>query len=106
MTRKEKIRQAVEFEKGVEWADEHPKLVTIPFEEIENVAKEVIDADWQKQQDRLWNMIERNLRVLFIRKACRWLKRYAHLYVSETTGDLNEDELINDFCKTMRGGKE
>lgn len=103
MTKKEEIKMATEFDKGTEWADEHPKLVTIPFEEIENVAKEIIDKDWQEQQDRLWNMIERNLRVLFIRKACKWLKDYAHAFVSETTGDLNEDDLIYAFLKAMKG---
>ena len=102
MTKKEETKMATEFEKGVEWTDEHPKLVTIPFEEIENVAKEVIDKDWQVQLDRLWDMIERNFRVLFIRKACKWLKDYAHMYVSETTGDINEDELISAFCKAMK----
>ena len=41
-----------------------------------------------------------------IDKACEWLKDYAHIYVSETTGDLNEDDLINDFLKAMKGGEE
>jgi len=73
----------------------------IKMDEIEQAAKEVINKDWQEQQDRLWNMIERNLRVQFIRRACKWLKDYAHTFVSETTGDLNEDELINAFHKAM-----
>lgn len=38
-----------------------------------------------------------------IEKACKWLKDYAHMYVSETTGDLNEGDLINDFRKDMKG---
>lgn len=38
-----------------------------------------------------------------IEKACKWLKDYAHIYVSETTGDLNEDDLINAFIKAMKG---
>ena len=37
-----------------------------------------------------------------IEKACKWLKNYAHTFVSETTGDLNEDELINTFRKAMK----
>ena len=41
-----------------------------------------------------------------IDNACKWLKDHAHIFVSETTGDLNEDELINDFRKAMRGGEE
>ena len=87
--------------RGAEWADEHPKRIT--YEALENAAKEVIDEDWIERQDRLWNMIERNLRAQFIRKACEWLKNYAHIYVSETTGDLTEDELINAFRKAMKG---
>ena len=99
MTKKEETKMATEFNKGITWADEHPH---ISYEDIENVAKEVIDTDWQKLQDRLWNMIERNLKVLFIRKACKWLKDYAHTFVSETTGDLNEDDLISAFRKAMK----
>lgn len=38
-----------------------------------------------------------------IEKACEWLKDYAHIYVSETTGDLNEVDLINAFLKAMKG---
>ena len=38
---------------------------------------------------------------LSIELACEWLKDYAHIFVSETTGDLNEDDLINAFRKAM-----
>lgn len=38
-----------------------------------------------------------------IDKACEWLKDYAYMFVSETTGDLYEDDLINDFRKDMKG---
>lgn len=40
---------------------------------------------------------------LAVEKACEWLKNYTHIYVSETTGDLNEDDLINAFHKAMKG---
>jgi len=40
---------------------------------------------------------------LAIEKACDWLENYAHMFVSETTGDLNEDDLINNFRKAMKG---
>lgn len=90
---------------GAKWADEHPKQIEIPVEDIEEISKEIISKDWQARQDRLWAMIERNLRAKFIRKACKWLKDYAHIYVSETTGDLNEDDLINAFRKAMKGGE-
>lgn len=38
-----------------------------------------------------------------INKACEWLKNYAHVFVSETTGDLNEVDLIDAFRKAMKG---
>ena len=38
---------------------------------------------------------------LSIELACEWLKDHAHIFVSETTGDLDEDDLINAFRKTM-----
>lgn len=43
------------------------------------------------------------IKILFIDRACKWLKDYAHMFVSETTGDLYEDDLINDFRKEMKG---
>lgn len=39
---------------------------------------------------------------LAIEKACNWLTEYAHMFVSETTGDLNEDDLISAFRKAMK----
>ena len=99
MTRKEETKIATEFEKGVEWADEHPKLVTIPLEEIENVAKEIIDKDWQVQQDKLWAMIERNLLAKFIEKACKWLKEQSCCgYIEDT----DVDEFIKQFKQAMK----
>ena len=117
MTRKEEIRQAAEsfdikiisnpwilFEKGAEWADAHPKPIT--YEAIENIARELISEEWKEEQERLWNMIERNLfvkyRNVFVNKTCEWLKDYAHMFVSETTGDLNENDLIKAFRKAMK----
>ena len=41
-----------------------------------------------------------------IDKACEWLKDYAYMFVSETTGDLYEDDLINDFRKDMKGEQD
>ena len=117
MTRKEEIRQAAEsfdikiisnpwtlFEKGAEWADAHPKPIT--YEAIEDVAKEVIDVDWQKLQDRLWNMIERNLRAQFIRKACKWLNENFRVSSFDATKIVthfsNMYDLEDDFCKAMK----
>lgn len=38
---------------------------------------------------------------LAIELACEWLKDHAHIFVSETTGDINEDDLIYAFLKAM-----
>lgn len=91
------IMQALAF--ALRWADEHPKLVVIPPEEIEDVAKEVIDKDWQVQLDRLWDMIERNLRAQFIRKACNWLKEQSCCGYIE---DINVNEFIKQFKQAMQ----
>jgi hypothetical protein len=107
MTREEEIKLTADkycldeytrlgFVAGAEWADEHPKLVTIPLEEIENVAKDVIDKDWQARQDRLWNMIERNLRAQFIRKACDWLLEWE-------THQGEDIEIVELFKEAMKG---
>lgn len=88
------------FTDGAHWADEHPKPVRVTFKEFEDAAKEVMDKDWQEQQDRLWNMIERNLRAQFIRKACKWLKEQSCCgYIEDT--DVNE--FIKQFKQAMKG---
>lgn len=38
---------------------------------------------------------------LAIELTCEWLKDHAHIFVSETTGDINEDDLIYAFLKAM-----
>lgn len=48
-------------------------------------------------------VLGKEIKILFIDRACKWLKNYAHIYVSETTGDLNEDDLIYAFLKAMKG---
>lgn len=92
--------------RGAEWADEHPKPVRVTFKEFEDAAKEVIDKDWQARQDRLWNMIERNLRAQFIRKACEWLDCYIDNYLfidAENKAGIKWDDFINNFRKAMKG---
>lgn len=37
----------------------------------------------------------------FIEKACWWLRETAHFYVSDFTGGLDDDGLIEDFKKAM-----
>ena len=34
-------------------------------------------------------------------KACQWLRENAHFYVSDFTGTLDENKLIEDFKKAM-----
>lgn len=37
----------------------------------------------------------------FIDKACKWLRKTAHFYVSDFTGELDDNGLIEDFRKAM-----
>lgn len=37
----------------------------------------------------------------FIEKACWWLRETAHFYVSDFTGELDDNGLIEDFKKAM-----
>lgn len=37
----------------------------------------------------------------FIEKACWWLRETAHFYVSDFTGDLDDNGLLEDFKKAM-----
>lgn len=77
-----------------------PKLVAIPLEEIEDVAKEVVDEDWKVRQDMYWTMIERNFRAKFILKSCEWLMRNIYEYSASSNG-IQRDKLIEDFKKAM-----
>lgn len=86
--------------RGAQWADKHPKPVRVTFKEFEDAAKEVIDKDWQEQQDRLWNMIERNLRAQFIRKVCKWLKEQSCCGYIE---DIDVNEFVEQFKQAMKG---
>jgi len=83
----------------------------IKMDEIEQAAKEVINKDWQEQQDRLWNMIERNLRVQFIRRACEWLRveldkeeelHYIHVHGFDKE---RREIFLDNFKKAMKGGE-
>lgn len=109
MTREEEIERAAEafdikiisnpwtlFQKGAEWADAHPKPIT--YEAIENIAKEVIGDN--SQLDKLWEMIENNLRDKFIDKACEWLKEQSCCGYIE---DIDINEFIKQFKQAMRG---
>lgn len=115
MTREEEIERAAEvfdikiisnpwtlFQKGAEWADAHPKHIT--YEAIEDVAKEVIDVDLQL--DKLWKIIENDLRDKFIDKACKWLDENFRVSSFDATKIVthfsNMYDLKDDFCKVMK----
>lgn len=55
-------------------------------------AKFVSDACLQMSE---W---ERNR---FMEKACLWLRETAHFYVSDFTGELDDNGLLEDFKKAM-----
>ena len=38
-----------------------------------------------------------------IDKACWWLRETAHFYVSDFTGELDDNGLVEDFKKAMKG---
>lgn len=37
----------------------------------------------------------------FMEKACWWLRETAHFYVSDFTGELDDNSLLEDFKKAM-----
>ena len=87
------------FIAGAKWADEHQKLPTIPISEIEDISKELITEDWKTIQDRLWEMIERNLKYQFTIKACKWLR--LHMPFGEVDKELR-DNVIDEFESFMK----
>lgn len=91
------------FIDGAHYADSHPKRIT--YKALEDAAKEVIDEDWAARQDRLWAMIERNLRAKFIDKACKWLRDNWHKYINiDADGVVCFGHWENDFRKAIKGG--
>lgn len=58
--------------------------------------------------DAVWNVFhaafEAGLKVgkaIYGEQACRWLESNAHFYVSDFTGDLDINRLIDDFKKEV-----
>ena len=39
----------------------------------------------------------------FVEKACKWLKENAYFYVNDYTGSLNDNMLVDEFRKAMKG---
>jgi len=88
----------IHFLRGAEWADSNPY---IRYKDIEDAAKEVIDED--PQLDKLWKMIENDLRDKFIDKACEWLKE--QLQNTTFNGEplfCEIEETLEDFRKAMK----
>lgn len=85
MVRKEETKMATELKKGLECVDKYP---CIRYKDIEDVAKEVIDED--PQLDKLWKMIENDLRDKFIDKAYEWLNKRLN--------DYNIPWIENEYC--------
>ena len=86
----------VHFLRGAEWADSNPY---IRYKDIEDVAKEVIDED--PQLDKLWDMIENDLRDKFIDKACEWFEEI--FKDGEVIAPLLLVRLLDKFRKAMQG---
>lgn len=49
------------------------------------------------------NSIEYIRKDTFIKEVCKWLKENAYFYVNDYTGSLNDDMLVDEFRKTMKG---
>ena len=97
MTREEEIKKAAkDIAQGIE-----------DWELAADIEDAFIEgAWWADAHNEGLNMHIKYLKEELIDNACEWLKDYAHMFVSETTGDLYEDDLINDFRKAMEGGEE
>lgn len=82
-------------------------------EELKELAKKhvyCLDEEYKKSHNLSDKQIEEIFfagaeitQINLIDKACEWVKDYAHMFVSETTGDLYEVDLINAFRKAMKG---
>lgn len=48
------------------------------------------------------NSVEYINKDTFIKGACKWLKENAYFYVNDYTGSLNDDMLVDEFCKAMK----
>lgn len=96
MTRKEQIEnQASEYANDsnniLEWGDgwEDYNDFDKVFDAFKNGAKWA-DANPQFSKEK------------FIEKSCWWLRETAYFYVSDFTGELDDNGLIEDFKKAMK----
>lgn len=55
----------------------------------------------RKERLQLLQDFERLARNEVITKACWWLRENAHFFVSDTTGDIDEEKLVEEFRKAM-----
>ena len=74
--------------------------IVIPYKEIEEISKEIIDKDWSRLQDNLWSMIERQHLYNFIQKAEKWFyEQFVKGNIS--TNKVSMDSLVENFKHTM-----
>jgi hypothetical protein len=69
------------------------------FPDRNNVwARANFEAQWVSEACKEMAEWERNR---FMEKACLWLRETAHFYVSDFTGELDDNGLLEDFKKAM-----
>lgn len=71
----------------------------IPLQDIEQVYNEVFDKGYKILYDRLWQMLEQNLKYQFTIKACKWLR--LHMPFGEVDKEFR-DNIIDEFEDFMK----
>lgn len=71
----------------------------IPLQDIEQVYNEIFDNDYKVLYDRLWQMLEQNLKYQFTIKACKWLR--LHMPFGEVDKEFR-DNIIDEFEDFMK----
>lgn len=71
----------------------------IPLQDIEQVYNEIFDNDYKVLYDKLWQMLEQNLKYQFTIKACKWLR--LHMPFGEVDKEFR-DNIIDEFEDFMK----
>lgn len=71
----------------------------IPLQDIEQIYNEIFDKDYKILYDRLWQMLEQNLKYQFTIKACKWLR--LHMPFGEVDKEFR-DNIIDEFEDFMK----
>lgn len=83
MTREEKANSL-----GQMWFPDEANMFARPNYEAQLVSNVCMQmAEWEHNR--------------FMEKACLWLRETAHFYVSDFTGELDDNGLLEDFKKAM-----